>query len=135
MKTVFTTGEAAKICKVSQQTIILLSNIGETDLSGMAVTMLELLHGAQPDLPMPRTRDAFYLALQEQGVEAAIAVYRDHRNEDPNDYIYFRWPLRILAQQLLDDKRTEDAVQFLELNLETHPDDARTERMLRSIRE
>ncbi|MGI9221949.1 MAG: serine hydrolase domain-containing protein [Woeseiaceae bacterium] len=119
----------------SQQTIILLSNIGETDLSGMAVTVLGLLHGGQPDLPMPRTRDAFYLALQEQGVEAAIKVYRDHRNEDPNDYIYFRWPLRILAQQLLDDKRTEDAVQFLELNLETHPDDARTEQMLRSISE
>lgn len=119
----------------SQQTIILLSNTGETDLSGMAITLLELLHGGRPDLPMPRTRDAFYLALQEQGVEAAIQLYRDYRNEDPEDYIYFRWPLRILAQQLLDDNRMEDAIQFLELNLETHPGDARTEQMLRSISE
>jgi CubicO group peptidase (beta-lactamase class C family) len=55
-------------------------------------------------------------------------------NDNPDDYIYFRWPLRILAQQLLDDQRYEDAIQFLELNLETHPDDARTEQMLEEAR-
>jgi CubicO group peptidase (beta-lactamase class C family) len=114
----------------TDQTIVLLSNAGETDLSGMAVTMLQLLNGQRPDLPSLRTRDIFYRALQEQGVQAAIEVYHSYRDDDPNDYIYFRWPLRILAQQLMNDKRFDDAIQFLELNLETHPDDTRTKQML-----
>jgi CubicO group peptidase (beta-lactamase class C family) len=118
----------------TERTIILLSNTGETDLSAMAGKILQLLNGERPELPSPRTRDAFYLALQEQGVAAAIQVYRSHRTDNPDDYIYFRWPLRILAQQLLDDQRYEDAIQFLELNLETHPDDARTEQMLEEAR-
>ena len=118
----------------TQQTIILLNNTGETNLLAMAGKVLQLLNGEHPELPLPRTRDAFYRALQEQGAQAAIQVFRSHRNDDPGDYIYFRWPLRILAKQLMDDQRFEDAIQFLELNLETHPNDAQTEQMLRVAR-
>ena len=118
----------------TQQTIILLNNTGETNLLAMAGKVLQLLNGEHPELPLPRTRDAFYRALQEQGAQAAIQVYRSHRNDDPGDYIYFRWLLRILAKQLMDDQRFEDAIQFLELNLETHPNDAQTEQMLRVAR-
>lgn len=139
VRTVSTNGEVngynALLIRVveTRQTIILLSNTGETDLGNMAVNILRVLNGEQVQQPMPRTRDGFYEALQQQGVDAAIAFYREHRETDPNDYIYFRWPLRILASQLIDDDRVEDATRFLELNLETHPDDARSQQMLAGI--
>lgn len=114
----------------SRRTVILLNNTGEADLFAIATNVLQLLNGESAEQPVPRTRDGFYLALQEQGVDAAIRYYREQRDNDPGDYIYFRWPLRILATQLTNDDRREDAIKVLRLNLESHPDDAQSARML-----
>ncbi|MGI9270767.1 MAG: serine hydrolase domain-containing protein [Woeseiaceae bacterium] len=114
----------------SQQTVILLNNTGETDLLSMAANVLQILNGKSAQQPTPRTRDGFYAALKEQGVDAAIRFYRMHHDDDPSDYIYFRWPLRILATQLISDGRNKDAIKILRLNLETHPDDTQSAQML-----
>ena len=82
---------------------------------------------------MPRTRDWFYQKLRGEGVDSAIQYYREQRDVDPNDYIFRPWPLRILATQLLDDGRRADATKILQLNLETHPGDARSKQMLEAV--
>ena len=127
-------GYNARLIRVvhPEQTVILFNNTGEADLLPMAVNAIEILNGGSPPQPMARTRDLFYLELREQGVDAAIKYYRVQRDVDPDDYIYRPWPLRILARQLLNDGRRDDAIRILRLNLETHPDDPRTRQMLES---
>ncbi|MEM7317239.1 MAG: hypothetical protein AAF497_29275, partial [Planctomycetota bacterium] len=114
----------------AQQTVILFNNTGEADLVAIAANAIQILNGATPPQPMPRTRDQFYQKLREEGVDAAIQYYREQRNVDPNDYIFRPWPLRILATQLLDNGQRADATKILQLNLETHPDDTRSKQML-----
>ena len=43
------------------------------------------------------------------------------------------WPLRILAGQLIETDRSDEARFLLELNLESNPDDQRTMQLLRRI--
>ena len=106
--------------------IILLNNTGETELSAMAENVLRILYGLAPNDVKPRLRDAFYQKLQRDSMAVAISFYRQQREEHPQDYIYFPWPLRILAGQLMSDGRFDDAIAILELNLETNPYDARS---------
>ena len=106
--------------------IILLNNTGETELSAMAANLMRVLYGLAPKSPEPRLRDAFYAMMQNESLDAAILYYRDRRAEQSPNYIYFPWPLRILARQLMTDGRYEDAISILELNLETNPDDTRS---------
>ena len=106
--------------------IILLNNTGETELSAMAENVLRILYGLAPNDVKPRLRDAFYQKLQRDSVDVAISFYRQQREEHPQDYIYFPWPLRILAGQLMSDGRFDAAIALLDLNLESNPYDARS---------
>lgn len=106
--------------------IILLNNIGETDLSSMVENIIRVLYDLKPNDVQPRIRDVFFRKLQRDSLAAAISFYREQREEHPRDYIFFPWPLRILAGQLMSDGRYDDAIAILELNLESNPNDAKS---------
>ncbi len=105
---------------------ILLNNTGETDLFAIATNIIRVLYDLAPIDPVPRLRDVFYRKLQEDSLEVAIAFYREQRENSPRDYIFFPWPMRILAGQLIRGGRYDDAIALLLLNLETNPNDARS---------
>ena len=105
---------------------ILLNNTGETDLFAIATNIIRVLYDLAPIDPAPRLRDVFYRKLQEDSLEVAIAFYREQRENSPRDYIFFPWPMRILAGQLIRGGRYDDAIALLLLNLETNPNDARS---------
>ena len=105
---------------------ILLNNTGETDLFAIATNIIRVLYDLAPIDPAPRLRDVFYRKLQEDSLEVAIAFYREQRENSPRDYIFFHWPMRILAGQLIRGGRYDDAIALLLLNLETNPNDARS---------
>ncbi len=108
------------------RTIILLNNTGETDLTGIATHVLRLLDDIEVPDPEPLLRDQFYALLRDGPAEAAYAFYREQRTKQPNDYLFFPWPMRIVAGQLLQEDRHDDAIELLQLNLETNPDDSRS---------
>lgn len=106
--------------------IILLNNTGETGLASMAENIMRVLYELAPNDVDRRLRDRFYRMLQRDSFDAAIEFYREQREIKPRDYLYFPWPLRILAGQLMSDGRYDDAISVLELNLETNPGDVRS---------
>jgi len=108
------------------RTIILLNNTGETDLTGIATNVLRLLDDIEVPDPQPLLRDRFYALLRDEPAEAAYAFYREHRAKQPNDYLFFPWPMRIVAGQLLHEGRYDEAIGLLQLNLETNPNDSRS---------
>ena len=108
------------------RTIVLLNNTGETDLTGIAINLLRLLHNLEVPDPEPLLRDRFYALLRAAPAEAAYAFYREQRTKQPNDYLFFPWPMRIVAGQLMHEGRYDEAIGLLQLNLETNPGDSRS---------
>ena len=106
--------------------VVLLNNTGETDLFGLATNIVRVLYDLPATYPEPQLRDVFYSKLNKESVEAAFSFYREQRNRNPDDYLFFPWPMRILAGQLIEDGRIDDATDILLLNLETNPRDARS---------
>lgn len=65
--------------------------------------------------------------LDEESAEAAIADYRELRAEylESGVYNFDERPLNALAEKLLAAGKADDALAFLTLNVELHPDSAR----------
>lgn len=110
--------------------VVLLNNSGETDLFGIAANILRLLNDIPIENPEPRLRDAFIARLRDDSLDSAVSFYREQRETRPDDYLFFPWPMRILAGQLLEDGRADEAIVLLNLNLETNLQDVRSMLML-----
>ncbi|MGI9202919.1 MAG: serine hydrolase [Woeseiaceae bacterium] len=106
--------------------IILLNNTGETDLFSMTDNIMRVIYGLAANKVESRLRDVFFQKLREASLDAALAFYRERRDDHSTDYLYFPWPMRILAGQLMSDGRYDDAISILNLNLETNPNDAKS---------
>ena len=113
-----------------KQLVVLLNNTGETDLFGLASNIVNILHDLPATSPTPQLRDEFYGKFREESIGAAFSFYREQRNRNPDDYLFFPWPMRILAGQLIQDGRIGDATAVLSLNLETNPGDSRSHVLL-----
>jgi hypothetical protein len=75
-------------------------------------------------LPIPRSIAATMLRpLHEQGVQAAIAKYKELKASAPGDYIFNPGELNRPGYGLLRKGRVADAVALWELNAREYPDD------------
>ena len=72
--------------------------------------------------------DVIERTYREHGMGAAIAEYRGLRDRYYGDYAFdfSPRPLLMLAERLAADEDYDAAVRFLDLNMEFHPDSART---------
>jgi glyoxylase-like metal-dependent hydrolase (beta-lactamase superfamily II) len=61
-------------------------------------------------------------ALVEDGVDAAEALYRKLKAEEPESWNFGEDELNQLGYQLLARERTEDAIAIFELNVEAYPE-------------
>lgn len=75
----------------------------------------------QYDAPTRRTREAVWQTIEEQGVEAGIAKYRELKASRPpeafNEYV-----LNTLGYRLLRSDRVDGAIAIFKLNVEEYPD-------------
>ena len=117
------------------QVIVLLNNTGETNLLEIASNIIQVLHGLPATPPEPKVRDVFLQTLREQSASAATDYYRLQHQQNPDDFLFMPWPLRILADQLIEEERFAEARLLLNLNLESNPGDPRSLQMLQSIAE
>ena len=105
---------------------MLLNNSGETNLFEMMSGIIHVLYGSAPPDPEPRLRDIFLRKIREESLDEAIGFYREKRETATDDYLFFRWPLRILASQMLKDGDIAGSIAIYRLNIETHPADAKS---------
>ncbi|MEX1311647.1 MAG: MBL fold metallo-hydrolase [Candidatus Sulfomarinibacteraceae bacterium] len=61
-------------------------------------------------------------ALERDGIDAAVARYRELRRDEPESWQFERWQLNILGYQLMARERYDDAIAILTLNVEAFPD-------------
>jgi cyclase len=66
--------------------------------------------------------EPLYFALRDHGIDAAIARYRELRQDHPDEYGFRDVDLVIIGDKLLEQGRIEPAVRFLELGLSEYPD-------------
>jgi glyoxylase-like metal-dependent hydrolase (beta-lactamase superfamily II) len=60
--------------------------------------------------------------LLENGIEAAVARYRQLKKEEPDDWSFAENELNMLGYQLLARDKLDDAIVIFELNVEAFPD-------------
>jgi CubicO group peptidase (beta-lactamase class C family) len=104
---------------------------GESGHSILEALLAETVGGAQPaadwldyesyNAPTRLVREAVWQAIEQQGVEAGIAVYQELKASRPPE-AFDEFVLNTLGYRLLGSDRVEGAIEIFKLNVEEYPD-------------
>lgn len=102
--------------------VVILNNTGGAPLGAMGDGIINILYEKPYGLPKRSIADVIVKTVSENGVEAAIAQYRDLKTNQPNDYIFQPRELNTVGYMVLRDlKSPKDAIAIFELNIEMYP--------------
>jgi dienelactone hydrolase len=73
-------------------------------------------------LKIPPSEDEFMKILREQGLAAAKSIQQETKTKDPDYDIYDPITLVDFGRELVDQKKTKDAIEILKFNSEVYPD-------------
>jgi len=82
----------------------------------------ELVEGFQPKQNKPRVFEPLYHAMQRNGARGAVELYRVLRRDHGDEFTFKEADLLAIGDKLLNHGKTEQAIPFLELELEMYPD-------------
>jgi CubicO group peptidase (beta-lactamase class C family) len=102
--------------------VILLNNTGGAPLKPMALGVLELLHGRTPAPPKEPLARTLLPTLEQKGLEAAIAQYREIKATKADRYQLGEGELNQIGYQLLGAGKVDDAIAIFKLNVEAFPE-------------
>jgi CubicO group peptidase (beta-lactamase class C family) len=104
---------------------VVLSNCDFAPTGNIAIAALFLALGLDPPpVPPPPIRAAIGKAIAEKGVDAAIKIYHELKENSPKSFDFGPRQLNRLGYQLLEMKRIEDAIKIFQLNIEVYPKNA-----------
>lgn len=105
-----------------RQTVIILDN-GNNALNLPKITnlILGILNGQPFNPPKRSIAETLYKTAIDKGVALAIGEYRKLKAEKSSTYDFSENELNALGYQLLDIKRTKDAIEIFKLNVEMFP--------------
>jgi cyclase len=83
-----------------------------------------LVGGLRPKERVKSIYEPVYYALRDGGTDAAIEVYRDYKNNYPDEYAAGEIELVVIAHTLDRSGRTEESISFFELCAEEFPEGA-----------
>jgi len=98
--------------------ILLIANLYENALSSVADGIVDILYGREPRISV-----AFAVrhAVEAEGIETGIALYRELRANESERYAFGENELNGLGYAFLGDGRIAEAVALFELNVEMFP--------------
>jgi dienelactone hydrolase len=76
----------------------------------------------RPGLKIPPSEEEFMKILREQGLATAKAIHEETLSKDPEYEIYDPITLVDFGRELVDQKKTKDAIDVLNFNSEVYPD-------------
>ena len=118
----FNTGEARIVD--DHDLIVIFNNTPGANLGDFAKGIRAILYGQEPTPP----KRSFIRDLREiarnQGVDAAIAKYKEQKAVTPPKYDFNEGLLNRLGYDLLEKDRVSDAITILKLNAEEYPKSA-----------
>ncbi|UCC47352.1 MAG: class A beta-lactamase-related serine hydrolase [Gemmatimonadota bacterium] len=104
------------------------SENGQTILESMLAHTVGSAHPAaawldyeQHDSPKRQVRETLAATIDEQGVDAAIALYREMKETQPPE-AFDEYVLNTLGYRLLRSDRVQEAIAIFLLNVEEYPD-------------
>src|SRR5215469_2632068 len=105
--------------------IVIFNNTPGANLNEFSKGIRAILYGQQPAAPKrPLVRDLREIA-RNQGVDAAIAKYKELKAANSPKYDFNENALNRLGDDLLEKDRTQEAITVLKLNAEEYPKSAR----------
>ena len=108
---------------VQKNLIVLLDNTSQgASLDRLSKALTNILYNQPYDLPkMPLAAVLLRKTIEEKGIEAGVAQYRDLKARQANVYDFGEPELNQLGYQLLQTKKLKEAVEIFKLNVEAYP--------------
>ncbi len=103
------------------RTVVVLANT-EGSVQPIALNLARLLYGGTVETPKRPVGLAISRVLEDEGIEAGIARYREIRDLEADAYDLGENELNMLGYLLLGRGDLEDAVRIFELNVEMYPE-------------
>ena len=106
---------------VQKNLIVILDNAAD-GVDGLSREIVNILYNQPHDLPKLPLADLLFKTVNEKGVAAAVAQYRDLKANRPKVYDFSEPQLNRLGYQLLQAKKTKEAIEVFKLNVEAYPE-------------
>ena len=101
--------------------VVLLNNTGGTRLEAISNGVLDILYGCTPPAPRALLTEVLRTTIDEQGVDAAVARYRELKKTEFDSYDFEEDQLNELGYELLGASKVDAAIAIFQLNVEAFP--------------
>ena len=103
------------------RTVVALANV-EGSVQPLVLDLARVLYGQPVDLPLPPVGPVLADVVEAEGVEAAVARYREIRDGEPEAYDLGEDQLNALGYLYLGRGDAETAIRVFALNVEVFPE-------------
>jgi len=102
--------------------IVLLDNTSQgASLNRLSAALTNILYNQAYDLPRQPIAALLFKTITEKGAAAGVAQYRDLKTREPKLYDFSEAELNQLGYQLLQARKTSEAIEIFKLNVEAYP--------------
>ena len=101
--------------------IVLLNNFGTGGLNGLSERIAKILYGQPYDPPKMSIASVLFETVNEKGIDAAVAKYRDLKAKQSATYDFAEPELNSLGYRLMQTGKMKEAIEIFKLNVEAYP--------------
>jgi tetratricopeptide (TPR) repeat protein len=101
--------------------IVILDNTGSPNLNRLGQNIAKVLYDQPYDLPKMSIASVVEKTVNEKGIAAAVAEYRDLKAKQPATYDFAEPELNALGYRLMARGKMKEAVEIFKLNVEAYP--------------
>jgi CubicO group peptidase (beta-lactamase class C family) len=107
---------------VQKNLVVLLDNTAQgASLDKLSKALTNILYNQPYDAPKMPLADVLLKTIDEKGIEAGIAQYRDLKARQTNIYDFGEPELNQLGYQLFQARKLKEAIEIFKLNVEAYP--------------
>lgn len=107
---------------VQKNLIVLLDNTSQgASLDRLSEAITNIIYNQPYDTPKMPLAAALLKIIEDKGIEAGLAQYRDLKTRQPKVYDFGEPELNQLGYQLMQAKKLKEAIEIFKLNVEAYP--------------
>jgi tetratricopeptide (TPR) repeat protein len=108
--------------RLSEKIAIIILTAGDSKRMEINDAIINILHRKPYTLPKMPIVDKIYDQIIKEGIENGIALYDSLKSTDFRNYDFSESQLNILGYRLLNEKKTEEAIEIFKLNTIAFPE-------------
>jgi CubicO group peptidase (beta-lactamase class C family) len=102
--------------------VVIASNYDKTLMGSIRDGVLDVLSGYQPTIPLQQIGLVFAKECVKEEVEAAKRLYRRHKAEAADKYVFGDRQLNMVGYYFLRENQVAQAIEIFKFNVEPFPD-------------